>query len=216
MAEQRIGRGILSWCGSERRTDRYGAVNIISEPYDSGEACIPELDLGRVMGLVGKRVKMWVVAVETRKSGHIGDMMHKIKPSTPDLGERIDLGVGVLRIEQVEWDANPAIILQPDDGRQKFWIDPRRLYRAHDQTVELFIEPTDQPFSPRPCLRAGEVETISTGEVPEGSAFGNTYQVKGRKPAKVLPHFENLGDGMFTLSHEPVHGRRHDVQYEDE
>jgi hypothetical protein len=43
--------------------------------------------------------------------------------------------------------ARRTVIMAPDDGRERFWIDPRQLYKLHDQTVELYMEETTEKFS---------------------------------------------------------------------
>ena len=76
----------------------------------------------------------------------------------PDVGEVVDLGVGTIAI-QPSWEASGvAVALRPDDGRADFWIDPRKLYRLHDQTVELFAEPTDEPADPPPSFGRADTD----------------------------------------------------------
>lgn len=191
----KIGTGVFGWDGAERRSDRYGAVHLGADPYGKGAVCTPELDLEVVMSLVARKVKMWAIVVETRKSDHLGDLFHKIYPSTPEVGERVELGVGLLGVQSVEWDANPSLILAPADGRTTFWIDPRAFYRLHDQTVELYVEETDEPFHPVPDLKPSGESTVATQEA-------GSLQSKGRIPKTVGPTFERVGepgDGMFIM-----------------
>lgn len=196
--KMKIGSGVFGWDGAERRSDRYGHVHLGADPYAKSSVCVPGLNMEAVMGLVSKKVKMWAIVAETRESGHVGDLEYGIKPTTPEVGERVDLGVGLLGIEKVPWDANPALVLVPEDGRNTFWIDPRALYRLHDQTVELHVEETDEPCHPAPDIKAvGENVTRSTGE-SDGS-----LQVKGEIPKTVGPTFERIGepgDGMFIMT----------------
>lgn len=193
----KIGTGVLGWDGAERRSDRYGHIHLGAEPYDQSPVCVPALDLGAVMGLVGKRCRVWAIAVETRPSGHVGDLALGIVPSTPEVGERVDLGVGVLGLDRVAWDANPALSLAPEDGRATFWLDPRALYRLHDQTVDLYIEETADPCHPAPDIKPADEVTVATGD-GDGS-----LQSKGRMPKRVAPSFERVGDGMFIMGPPP-------------
>jgi hypothetical protein len=36
--------------------------------------------------------------------------------------------------------------LEPDDGRRADWLNPKALYRCHEQTVRLLFRPT--PLTP--------------------------------------------------------------------
>ena len=189
---ERVGHGIFSWNGQERRTDRYGSFIVDAQNHEQGARAAAYLDLKALKNLVGKRVRVWCVVVETRTSGHIGDLFHGIKPSTPNVGEVVDLGVGTLQLEDAGFNNLTAITLHPKDGRKTFWIDPRRFYRLHDQTVDVFVEATDAEFSPKPNLEAADdSESIDTGD---------NIQVKGSKPGHIAPDVERLGDGMFVMT----------------
>jgi hypothetical protein len=85
-------------------------------------------------------------------------------------------------------------MLVPADGRGMLWLDPRKLYRLHDQTVELFVEETADDFSPKPelCEKVSKDEVLSTGD--------GFMQVKGEDPRQVLPSVESLGGGMFVVT----------------
>jgi len=78
------------------------------------------------------------IVKETRPSGHVGDFFRGLQPSTPKIGERIELGTGT-----IFYDDHETIGLRPDDGRDRDWLDPRKLYRLHDQTVELYFVATE-------------------------------------------------------------------------
>lgn len=100
----RIGMGVLSWDAEERRGDRYGAVHLGANPYDEPSVCQVEWHAEVVENYTGKRVKLWAVVRETRKSGHLGDFALGIQPETPEVGERVDLGVGVLGLAKLDVD----------------------------------------------------------------------------------------------------------------
>ena len=79
----------------------------------------------------------------TRKSEHIGDFFRGIYPITPDVGEVVELGAIVdVTFEQDDTGQYfGQVTMTPWDGREVDWIDPRKLYRLHSQTVEVSIEP---------------------------------------------------------------------------
>ena len=73
--------------------------------------------------------------METRQSSHIGDIFRGISPSTPQIGDSIELGEGTLFVSaspEGQW-----VGLEPDELRNSDWLDPEALYRVHDQTVVL-------------------------------------------------------------------------------
>ncbi len=126
--EHKLGRGVFGWNSNERVSDRYGAVAI----YENGKVV---LDLKAAKKLVGKRGRLVAHVEETRESHHIGDLFRGIGPTTPKKGEKIVLGeVGTFFVEP------DAVGTKPDEERESDWLDPRSLYRAHDQTVRLVFE----------------------------------------------------------------------------
>ena len=135
-----IGTGSLSWDGYERRSDRYGTIGVYS--VDSLGKKITEganLFLPALKKWEGKKGQLRAEVVETRKSTHIGDLFHGFFPTTPTKGEIILLGEGTLFLEtSIHF---MAVGLKPDDGRDIFWLNPEALYRAHEQTVNLFFIP---------------------------------------------------------------------------
>lgn len=148
---QELAHGVLTWPAGDRRSDRYGNVYLIGQDYGATVTVEPRQNDALMASLDGKRVRLICEVVETRTSGHIGDFFHGFFPSTPDVGERIDLGVGTLVIGMdTSEEGDKTIALRPDDGRQVFWFDPRKLYRLHDQTVTVFVEETTDPCHPAP------------------------------------------------------------------
>jgi len=122
-----LGTGILNWDRGERVSDRYGSVKLYSSTrseetllFDQGEA--------------GQKGRLIARVIKNRKSNHIGDFFHGLFPEMPEVGEEILLGVGKLFFE------DDVVGLKPEDGRETFWLDPKKLYRAHFQTVELYFE----------------------------------------------------------------------------
>ena len=122
-----LGVGVMSWLGSERRSDRYGSVGLFTDP--TGEKMPIKSDISGNGELIA-------VVKETRESHHIGDFFRGLFPSTPNVGDKIILGSGDLFFE------DGCVGLKPDDGRSHDWLDPEQLYRAHDQTIELYFKQT--------------------------------------------------------------------------
>ena len=141
-----LGVGVLNWPARERRGDRYGLIGLNSKSggYD-GENSIEDAKKYKALPpeqdpVYGKHGKLVAMVLETRQSGHIGDLFHGVFPVTPEVGQEIALGEGTLFHEESE-GFDGLVGLRPDDGRNTLWLDINSLYRCHDQTVELrFIE----------------------------------------------------------------------------
>ena len=123
-----LGTGVLNWDKGERISDRYGMVMLFDQPDPVRKA----IRLNR--SKVGKRGRLIAVVRETRESPHIGDLFHGIYPSTPDIGEEIVLGDGIL------FFFGESVGVLPQDRREYFWLNIHSLYRVHNQTVTLFFE----------------------------------------------------------------------------
>ena len=132
-----LGTGVLNWPRGERVTDRYGFVTLFNAPAAERVVLARE----QIAPLVGLRGSLVATVREARQSMHIGDLFHGFQPppgGTPE-GTRIVLGTGTLTVA-ADSDIDVMVGLTPDDGRAHFWLDPRALYRAHEQTVELTFE----------------------------------------------------------------------------
>lgn len=138
-----LGMGSLSWLGGERRTDRYGTVMLYSED-SQGKSIAPDAHVlpAAVLKAAGSKGKLVCVVLANRESTHIGDLFRGIAPTMPAVGEEITLGEGVLFYDKPADRPIEAIGLKPEDGREHDWLDPNMLYRAHEQTVELYFEPS--------------------------------------------------------------------------
>lgn len=140
-----VGEGFFGWGGRERRSDRYGFVSLWKsielKDGDHFATCGLEIDLS-LESIRGKQGKLRAVVLETRESHHIGDIFHGFSPSTPEVGDVIELGVGRVTIDHMDCENKTGRIgIRPDDEREVFWLNPHNLYRAHDQTVRLeFVE----------------------------------------------------------------------------
>jgi hypothetical protein len=193
---QKLGHGVFEWDGSERRSDRYGSFFLDAKAPEGLEAkCSYDMLLAEK--LEGKRVHIVAVVIATCTSTHIGDMFLKIKPSTPEVGEVVDLGVGVFHCEPCVWDRKLfSVSLIPDDKRKTFWFDPRKLYRLHDQTVDVFVEETRAAFSAVP-----DVYVVDTDAAMVSTGDGN-FQTKHVEPEnlRVFNKVERLGDGLLSFT----------------
>lgn len=109
----------------------------------------------------------------------------------------------MLRLEE-SWDDDPNIALVPGDGRETMWIDPRLLYRLHDQTVDVFIEETTDDFSPAPDLRSADEKAATFHDEDDES---QSFQVKNMESGERVPciRFEKIGDGLY-MSHPMGNG----------
>ena len=128
-----IGTGILSWPRYERIGDRYGLVGLF--PRDNEDEDALPMDIVPLDGFKGQLIAK---VLEARKSKHIGDFFRGFFPTTPEVGEEIILGEGTVFYEAV--DDEIFIGLKPEDGRKTDWLDPEKLYRAHQQYVELYFK----------------------------------------------------------------------------
>ncbi len=194
-----LGYGIFMWNSPERRSRRYGLVYPSDRNFDESVTCKWQFDRELAESLVGQRVRLFCHVRETRDSGHAGDAFLSLKPSTPILSEVITVGVGPFCMAEVPIDnkCGFGIGICPSDGREKFWLDPRVLYRLHDQTVDFHAELTTENETPDPTPflhEANTDEAISNGD--------GTFQVvyAGEKPVSVGPRMERLGDGLFRMT----------------
>lgn len=203
---KQLAHGVFGWDRQERTSLRYGRINIADRGFVTGCVAEPSVDAAVLRELSGIRVRLVARVVETRTSTHVGDRGLNIYPSTPDVGEEVVLGVGVLDSER-NADGETAFLLRPGDGRRHFWVDPRLLYRLHNQTVDLFVEPTDEPFSLAPDLELPEPGAVSLGN-GEFQTVGMDFQPGDRLelPSRV----ERIGEGMFavTPAASPPEGQR--------
>jgi hypothetical protein len=148
--------GFFSWEADERISSRYGAFGMYPSTHNEKDMISPSFNSKALQALKYQRVRMTATVIRTFPSGHIGDFGLGIFPSTPKVGEVVDLGVGTFEgFEERSFRCGmglSSIILRPNDGRSVLWIDPRNFYRLHDQVVTVLIEPTDAEFSLAPNL----------------------------------------------------------------
>ncbi len=129
-----IGVGILTWDSEERRSDRYGYVWL----HQSGGSAAVPLDVPA--DLLDTPCALYVMVIETRQSAHIGDFFRGVFPRTPEVGQLIKLGMGLLSLT-VSAKGDKRVGLIPVESRDSSdWLNIRALYDAHDQTVELIVE----------------------------------------------------------------------------
>lgn len=134
--------GVLTWCGSERRSDRYGSVMVLN-PHAAHvhdelhqPAAMP-MHFCADESMVGTKGTLSAEVIEVRKSDHIGDLFRGFKPGGAVVGETLALGHGKL----FKSARGISIGVQPSDGRGNDWLDPKLLYRAHECVVRLTFTP---------------------------------------------------------------------------
>ncbi len=194
MAHQKVGFGIFEWDATERRSNRYGSFHLGATPYAGSDRAVVTLDQELLQSFCGKRVSVHCHVIEARDSTHIGDMFLKILPSRPEVGENIDLGVGTLSTAPAWEPEYTDIAIKPGDGRSELWLDPHKLFRLHDQTVELWIAETDQPFHEAPVCKSEDIGVLDTGD----GAF-QVKKVEGNT-VRLAPEIEKIEDGLFTMA----------------
>lgn len=188
-----VGKGILCWSREERVTNRYGSIHLNDRPYEGSAQASADVDVPTLTALDGKRVRIACKVIESRQSSHVGDKFLHLKPVQPDTGEVIELGVGFLSIQRASWDASVIeICLRPNDGREDLWINPRVLYRLHDQTVEVYAEETGDDFTPVAEDLFCEIGVEDLGD-------GSFQTKKARAPLHLPVEIERLGDGLFAM-----------------
>lgn len=128
MSKELLGTGRLNWRRHERIGDRYGSVCLMHEE-DEGTFDLPKhTGYGKLIAIVK----------ENRDSAHIGDLFHGFFPEKPEVGEVIELGEGDIFFSRDEY--GDTVGLKAKDKRLTFWLNPKALYRCHNQTVELYFE----------------------------------------------------------------------------
>lgn len=201
-----IGKGIFGWGGLDRQTRRYGGVQLEGQDYEQNATSEVEVNQEAILSLQG-RVRLYGKVIESRVSGHVGDKFIKVKPTQPEVGEIVELGVGHLGLEPCAYSSIPCILLKPEDGRREFWMDPHKLYRLHDQTVELYAEETELP-----CHDAPHFE-VESGIKANGDG---SFQVSGLNPdeiGKVLPKVQKVQGMEHTFMMTSDFSEGEDIEY---
>lgn len=124
-----IGIGNLNWRRYERVSDRYGSI-CLYKSQESEETVV----LNKYHGYG----KLTAIIKEIRPSNHIGDMFRGLHPSTPQINDTIELGEGELFYNADEF--GEMVGLKPNNSRTSDWLNPKNLYKCHNQTVELWFE----------------------------------------------------------------------------
>jgi hypothetical protein len=92
-----------------------------------------------------------------------------------------------------EW---PDFVFLPKEPRPELWLDPRKLYRLHDQTVDLYVEETEDDFTPMAELPANNEESA----ISAGDGYLQFKEKEGKEVVSVLPKIEDLGEGMLLVT----------------
>jgi len=96
------------------------------------------LDFQLIKRLSGCLGTLKASVISTRQSTHVGDLFRSLKPTTPNIGEVIELGHGFLFYE---YHDILSIGLRPQKARETDWLNPQSLYRCHHQVIELYFQP---------------------------------------------------------------------------
>ncbi|MBB4635939.1 hypothetical protein [Longimicrobium terrae] len=165
-----VGSGILSWSVFERLGGRYGTIFLSPSDFLERVHHPVMLDTDALHALEGESVRLAVRVLECRSSGHAGDSLLYLVPGPPPApGSVHELGAGPLFLEDqreipvAEHPTGLGIGIRPSDGRTEMWMDPRVLYRVHDQTVELLIDRTTAPETPPSPLLPGAGDDAPAG-----------------------------------------------------
>ena len=140
-----FGSGTFGWPAVERRSDRYGFVGLWRNTGSEETVALDDVDPDDVFP-ADLRGSLVAEVLETRASGHTGDLFRGVGPGRengPAVGDRVVLGAGILRQAVTDW-GQELVGLEPGDGRETDWLDPEALYRVHNQTVRLVFE-VDRP-----------------------------------------------------------------------
>lgn len=209
MSAVKIGHGIFTWSREERVSNRYGAFFLDKVSYTGEGTCTPHLDYVAMNKLANgmRRTRIVCEVVESRKSGHCGDHFLKVYPTQPAVGERVEIGVGDFSYSFVEDEYNIALV--PEDGRAELWLDPRLLYRLHDQTVNVWAEETSDPPHAAPVIEQVEPDG-ALGADDQGGIQCKRVRVED---VRVKPDFKRIGDGMFIMTPAKIEpGKRLEVE----
>lgn len=141
-----IAVGVLTWCGSERRSDRYGSVMILDPavPHTHGSlggATAKALPLAVPPEIIDAFGTLKAEVIEVRESEHIGDLFRGLRPGGAQVGETLVLGTG--RLFKKPKVTSPQVGVNPGDGRDADWLNPTMLYRVHECVVRLTFTPGD-------------------------------------------------------------------------
>ncbi len=199
----KFAHGIFMWQGTERRTARYGFFYPSDSNFDGDAHAEATADLVLLGEYLDQRVKVTVVVVENRTSGHLGDrfMDPPLMPTTPEVGESIEF-VGILHPMQERYSpCGWSFGIKPSERREKFWMDPAKWYRLHDQTCDFYIELTDEPDSPLTTLK----ETDDThGAISNGDG---SFQYRGTHcPKFIEPKITKISEDTMLITPPTAHG----------
>lgn len=137
-----LGIGVLTWDGEERRSDRYGSVMIL-DPHAPHAHNAARGATARFMHfvaedrIIGVSGTLAVEVIEVRESEHVGDLFRGFRPGGAVVGETLTLGHG--KLFKNAWGSSMGV--EPADGRDADWLNPKLLYRVHECVVRLTFTP---------------------------------------------------------------------------
>jgi hypothetical protein len=125
-----LGEGYLNWLRGERISDRYGAIHLTTAHESDDYAKIK-----KVKGQGRLEAKI----VKTSQSTHLGDWGRGFAPGGAKKGDTLILGEGTFFTEKSDFGTEFGVT--PEDGRPSDWMDPKMLYKGHDQSVKIYWVP---------------------------------------------------------------------------
>lgn len=134
---RRLGEGILTWIPEERALGRFGSVSLIID----GNQYAVFRDLP-----IGAQARLSATVLKVRHTTLPPDPARGLHTSTPHVGERIELGTGLVFAPDLSGFAEPIAVgiapfPLPGQWRAHHWLSPTSLYRAHNHVVRLELQP---------------------------------------------------------------------------
>jgi hypothetical protein len=129
-----LGEGVLTWPPEERLLGRFGSVSL--NLGDDRYATFPDVPIGAL-------ARLSVTVLSVRLALLQPDPIRQLAPTTPEAGEEIDLGIGLVFRPDIAGQGHVAVGLVPLPAywRGNEWLSPTALYRAHNHLVRLTLHP---------------------------------------------------------------------------
>jgi hypothetical protein len=133
--DRSLGEGILTWMPEERVLGRFGSVSLLIDEHQY--AVFHKLPLGA-------QARLSATVLKVRHTILPPDPSRGLQPSTPHVGERIELGTGLVFAPDLSGQtALVAVGIAPPPSQWRIhrWLSPTALYRAHNHLVRLELRP---------------------------------------------------------------------------
>ncbi|MEU6858499.1 hypothetical protein AB0B28_06460 [Glycomyces sp. NPDC046736] len=129
-----LGEGVLTWPPEERLLGRWGSVGL--DLGDGQFAVFKDVPIGAL-------AKMTATVLKVRTTLLRPDPVRQLVPTTPALGEEIELGIGQVFQPDLAGRGNVAVGLAPlaEFWKANEWLSPTGLIRGHNHLVRLTLHP---------------------------------------------------------------------------